>query len=316
MITALGNLGSALSVNIGMLIAFRGITAIGASACVAMGAGVVTEVFDDNERGRALSWNNALPITMTAVSPMISGLLAQYFGWRSVFWFYTICYGVLFICVIFLLPETKKNLKGDSQRSKLKQLAVVNPASSLQLLRYPNLLLTSIYMGLMFFVNYAVNTSFTWAYSNQYGFNPVQVGLCYMLGAFGYCVGAYTAGSLSDRMYRQRVQKAKDKNERVYPEMRLSRASLAPAAVLMVGGYAAYGWCIQANAHFIFGMLMQMFAQLGMMIWVCFLTVYAIQCFPDRGASVQGIAILLCHNYTCIISKTCMYQLISFHNNL
>ncbi|KAI8140224.1 major facilitator superfamily domain-containing protein [Fennellomyces sp. T-0311] len=289
LITILGNVGSALSVNIAMLIVFRAVTSVGASACVALGAGVITEVFNDNERGRALSWNNAIPISFTAISPIICGALVERFGWRSIFWFFAICYTVLQIGILFFLPET--NLRRRSKEAESKGTFTprfINPLKTLKLLKRPNFLLTTIYMGLMFFVNYAVNISFTWAYSTQYNFNSTGVGLCFMLGTFGYCVGAFTAGSLSDRVYRRRVQEATERREGVYPEMRLSQIALGPAAFVMAGGYIAYGWCIEKNVHFAFGMVAVMFGQLGMMIWVCFLTIYSMQCFPGVGASTQA----------------------------
>ncbi|KAI9489157.1 major facilitator superfamily domain-containing protein [Zychaea mexicana] len=311
LIMILGNAGSALSINIGMLLASRAVAAIGGGACVSLGAGVITDVFNDSQRGRALSWNNALPISVAAISPIITGALTQYLGWRSVFWFLAICYAVLLVSLVYGLPETKtpnqpactKATTTTKSDNKQKYL-VINPFASLKLLRYPNILLASLYMGIMYFVNYAANASFAWAYHTQYHFSSTYVGLCYMLGAFGYCTGAYAAGTLSDRVYQRRIQNATEKNERVYPEMRLSKLVLTPSVCLMAGGYAAYGWCIQENTHFVLGMFMQMFGH-GASVQVSLLVVIDLQEVLGHGVlfSICGGLLLIASSFVYYVQK-------------
>ncbi|KAI9270481.1 major facilitator superfamily domain-containing protein [Phascolomyces articulosus] len=317
-----------------MLIAMRAIEAAGSSGCTSVGTGVIVEIFNDSERGRALSWYTAMPIILTIFAPIISGLLTDHLGWRSVFWFYVLCYIALFFGVIFLLPETlsRKRLNRvkdvnqatitlpelpslstatatNKARNCCDQLnfgraMVINPFKSLKLLKYLNLLLTSFYVAISMGTNYATNTSFTWAYSKIYHFDSITVGLCFIAGGVGYCLGAYVAGVLSDRIYQKQIRQAKETGQDIYPEMRLSIPVLGIGVIFMCGGYISYGWCIDKNAHFTSGMISQLFAQFGLMLWVCFLTVYATQCFPGHGTSVQACFQFVKHSIMTVALMT------------
>jgi MFS family permease len=49
----------------------------------------------------------------TTVGPVIGGALAETLGWRSVFWFLTVLASIVFIFVLFLLPETLRSIVGN-----------------------------------------------------------------------------------------------------------------------------------------------------------------------------------------------------------
>ncbi|KAI9270478.1 major facilitator superfamily domain-containing protein [Phascolomyces articulosus] len=302
----LGNLASVFSPGIVTLIVIRAITSVGTSGCTSVGAGVIVEVFNDNERGKALSWFTAMPIILTIFAPIICGLLTQKLGWRSIFMFFSICYLLLLVAIAFLLPEThpRKRLGKETKKNHGHRSCVilVNPFSSFKLFKYLNLFLTSSYVAICMGTNYAANATFTWSYSKQYNFDSTIVGLCFIAGGFGYCMGAIVAGILSDRLYKSRAAKAKEAGQEIYPEMRLSTFVLGIGVIVMAGGYISYGWCIDKNVHFAFGMISNMFAQFGLMLWVCFLTVYATQCFPGRGASVQDMPYLTASNIVILYS--------------
>ena len=45
--------------------------------------------------------------------PTIGGILAQYLGWRSIFWFLVIFTGLLLMVFAFFFPETCRNVVGN-----------------------------------------------------------------------------------------------------------------------------------------------------------------------------------------------------------
>ena len=47
------------------------------------------------------------------IGPVFGGLLSQYLGFRSIFWFLTICAGVSLLTILVLLPETLRSIAGD-----------------------------------------------------------------------------------------------------------------------------------------------------------------------------------------------------------
>ncbi|KAI9492929.1 major facilitator superfamily domain-containing protein, partial [Zychaea mexicana] len=256
----IGNIGSALSINIGMLIGFRVTMAIGSAASNALGAGIIIDVFEDHEKGKALSWYASIKILSVMCSPLLGGAMAQYLGWRSIFWLFVTSYGLLGLTILIFLPETnhyalQKQIEDAvdaeiSSSSKKKSWAkMINPFSSLKLLRFPNMLLCCLYLGVII--------SFTWAYSTQYHFSSTMVGLFYLAGIAGNTAGTYLGGLMSDRIYMRRVGKAKEEDKQVYPEMRLSQSILFVAAFSMATLFSAYGWCIQKDVHFSAGIVCQ-----------------------------------------------------------
>ncbi|CAN8106361.1 unnamed protein product [Discula destructiva] len=97
---------SAVSTNIGMLIAMR-ILGGGASASVqAVGAGTIADLWEVYERGRAMNTFYLGPLLGPLLAPIIGGALAQGFGWRSTMWFLVIFGGLNLASLFIFLPET------------------------------------------------------------------------------------------------------------------------------------------------------------------------------------------------------------------
>ncbi|KAI9259597.1 major facilitator superfamily domain-containing protein, partial [Phascolomyces articulosus] len=270
-----GNIGSALAINNWMLLAFRIITAVGAAASNALGAGMINDVFEDHQKGKVISWFSCASLYTMGFSPFVGGALNQYLGWRWIFWIFVIVYGLLWITIILLLPETNPYARhqrrqqqndsiesGDSSSTYTteikgrthKKASIINPFSSLKLLKFPNMLL-------------CLALSFTWAYSNQYHFSSTFVGLFYLSGLVGTTTASYLGGFLSDKIYMRRMERVKNnstnENEQgqAYPEMRLSQSVIFVAAFVLAVSYVGYGWGIEKNVHFSAGIICQTFGK-------------------------------------------------------
>ncbi|KAK4509398.1 uncharacterized protein ATC70_007749 [Mucor velutinosus] len=96
----------AFSKNIVMLVIFRAVQACGATSGQALGAGVISDLFDVTRRGKAYGVFFVGPLFGTVVGPTVGSLLCQYLGWQATFYFIAIFAGLLLIMLIFLLPET------------------------------------------------------------------------------------------------------------------------------------------------------------------------------------------------------------------
>lgn len=74
-----------LAPGVGWLIGFRALQGVGAVMIAALGAAIVTEVFPDSERGRALGIVGVAVSLGIASGPTVGGLLIAAAGWRSIF---------------------------------------------------------------------------------------------------------------------------------------------------------------------------------------------------------------------------------------
>ncbi|KAI7850852.1 major facilitator superfamily domain-containing protein, partial [Circinella umbellata] len=282
-----------------------------------LGAGMINDVFQDSERGKAMSWYGCMSLYCMVSSPFIGGALTQYLGWRSIFWGFVIGYSVLWLVIVLVLPETNfhssqskqdccydfeatDGAKSSTTKNNSKTQAtswknnMVNPFSSLKLLKFPNMLLCCSYLGLLGFTNNASAISFTWAYSIQYQLSPMSVGLFYLVGIIGNTAGTWLSGSMSDRIYIRRTNNAKMEDNPIYPEMRLSLKWQLVGGVFLAGGFTTYGWGTEKNVHFSLGIICLVLIQFGFSIVNSFITVYVVQSFSKHGSSAQGSI----HKYT------------------
>ncbi|KAI9269323.1 major facilitator superfamily domain-containing protein, partial [Phascolomyces articulosus] len=270
-----------------------------------LGAGLISDVFKDHERGKMVSWYACVSLYCMAGSPFVGGAVTQYLGWRSIFWGFVILYGILWFTIILLLPETNLSVRQRSIRchdnietcndgavvttkkyslSNWKKKKMINPFASLTLLAFPNMLICCSYLGWMGFSNNAISLSFTYTYSDQYKFSSTLVGLFYLVGIIGSTAGTYLSGRVSDRSYMHQIEMANMRKESIFPEMRLNQTWQLVAGFFLCGSFTVYGWSIEKNVHFSAGIIIQF----GFTIANSFITVYAIQSFPKHGSSAQG----------------------------
>jgi len=74
---------------------------------------VISDVATPAERGKYLGPAAAGIMLAPAIGPTIGGLLAQYLGWRSIFWFLSIISGVYLVVYVLFVPETSRKVVGD-----------------------------------------------------------------------------------------------------------------------------------------------------------------------------------------------------------
>lgn len=113
-----------------------------------------------------------------------------------------------------------------------------------------------------FFIFYLLSTNFTRTYTIQYGFDSGQVGLYYLPNAIGNILGGLAGGRFSDRVYNGKVAKLPP-GQSPFPELRIGGIVLWGSLVLQFLALTAYGWCIQKNVHFAYGLVALFFGKDG-----------------------------------------------------
>lgn len=107
------NIGLALQNSYAALLVLRCLQSAGSSGTVSFGYGVIADVTTTAERGKFLGPMAAGVMVGPALGPVIGGLLAQYLGWRSVFWFLVVISGGYVVVYTILAPETHRGIVGD-----------------------------------------------------------------------------------------------------------------------------------------------------------------------------------------------------------
>ncbi|KAL3427259.1 major facilitator superfamily transporter [Phlyctema vagabunda] len=261
------NLGCGLSRNKGELIAFRFLSGLGGSAPLAIGGGLLSDLFTSEERGKAISIYSLAPLLGPAVGPIAGGFIAENTTWRWVFYSTTIADALIQLFGLFFLQETYAPVLLDRKKLRLiketgntalhteydQPERTVLSSLRISLTRPFKLLGTQIivqvlalYMAYLYGLMYLVLSTFPALWENQYG-EPVGIaGLNYISLGVGFFLGTQICAPIQDRIYRG----LKARNNGVgKPEFRVPL--MIPGALLIPVGLFWYGWSSQTHMHWI-----------------------------------------------------------------
>ncbi|WDK10315.1 major facilitator superfamily transporter [Colletotrichum graminicola] len=284
----------AVSTNSAMLIVFRLLTG-GASASVqVIGAGTIADIWESQDRGRAMSLFYLGPMLGPLLGPLLGGVLTQHLGWRSTMWFLAIYGLIIIVGIFFLLPETlaRKNMPATTRELthtttresvvvKSRKLAtslnhyLIEPLSVLALLRFPPVFFTVLVAAIAFSSVYVLNIAIQYGFARPpYNFNQTAVGVTYMSTGAGYIASSMVGGRWMDKIMAREARKAERYDELgklIYlPEDRMKENAwfantVYPLSLLWFGWSMYYGvqYMVPISALFVFGFSSMLHFTLG-----------------------------------------------------
>lgn len=276
------NAGAAGSKNIETLIILRFLAGCFGSSPFGNGGGTIADMFPASQRGIAISLFAAAPFLGPTIGPIIGGFLASAAGWRWVEGFLAAFSGVLWLCVIFLLPETYapvllrrraaklSEMTGQVYRSKLdiergqipmgKTLKTALSRPWILLFREPIVLLLSIYMSIIYGTLYMLFAAYPIVFQEVRGWSEGIGGLAFL----GILVGMVCALIYTLPENRRYAKKCAETTDRLAPEVRLPPSMVGSIALPI--GLFWFAWTnspsihwmasIAAGAPFGFGMVL------------------------------------------------------------
>ncbi|KAJ5380027.1 uncharacterized protein N7496_002455 [Penicillium cataractarum] len=311
----------AVSSSIAMLIVMRMLSG-GASASVqAVGAGTIADLWEPRERGRAMGIFYLGPLCGPLFAPIVGGLLAERWGWRSTMWFLA-AYGALTVIFIFFaLPETlvvrkpvlpdvpenemapvSRPLSRVSSRQvvgvttrwlKMLKIVFIDPLKIVLYLQYIPVLLSVYYASIAFGSLYVLNVSVEDSFGKPpYNFSTIIIGLLYIPNSVGYVVASLFGGRWMDSIMQREAKKANrydEKGRPIYrPEDRMREnawlgAFLYPAALIW------YGWSVDKGVFWVVPMIANFFFGIGSMLIFSMVTTMLTEFMPKKSS--EGVAL-------------------------
>ncbi|ORZ18834.1 major facilitator superfamily domain-containing protein [Absidia repens] len=280
------------STNLGAFMAFRLIQGIFASVGMAIGGGSCSDLFDTHERGTAVSLYMFGTILGPAVAPISGGYIANYLGWRWIFYIKTILGGVLFILSFFFLQETlyvspdalplpsSGTVGWKARVANLK----FNPLATLGLLLRPEIGLLCLAVSTFFGWFYLLVTILPATFNRLYGFSSDTIGIMYLAGGIGNTSGAIVAGLISDRLYNWQVKR--NNGARVI-EFRLTPIYFGIPFIVI--GALLYGWALQYALNQFVPLAGYLLYTFGTMLTITISNTYLVESFLSRSASVVSV---------------------------
>ncbi|KAJ6497761.1 MFS general substrate transporter [Mycena sanguinolenta] len=235
-----GSIGVAIAKTIPELMVFRFIQALGTSGGLALGGGIVADIYKLSERGAAMGIFFAAALFGNTIAPTIGGGPAKYSSWRNVQFGLAFVGLFVFLAMLALLPETShpgtlgmdKSEECDSTHESPRKFKWVwlNPFSCLWLLRSPNLLFVTLASTAVLYTDYAQLVPIAYTLGARYNIkNEAIIGACFLPMGFGNLIGSPLAGMLSDRTV---IKWRERRGGKWVPEDRL-RATLFAATTLV-----------------------------------------------------------------------------------
>ncbi|KAL4940593.1 hypothetical protein BDV06DRAFT_196341 [Aspergillus oleicola] len=273
------NIGLALQDNFAALFVLRCLQSAGSSTTIALSAGVVSDIAIAAERGSYMGFVTAGSLLGPAMGPVIGGLLSQFLGWRSVFWFLTIFAGAFMIPFVLFFPETARAIVGngsvrppkwnmpfidwfksrkapppeDFDRPKLR---FPNPIRTLSIVFQKDISIILFSNALLFAGFYDVSASLPSIYNDLYGLDDLEIGLCYLPFGVGATVASVVTGKLLDFNYRRLAKRLNislsETRARNLTHFPIEKARLQVALPLLALGtftIIAFGWCLHFGVH-------------------------------------------------------------------
>lgn len=305
------NIGLALQDSYAALIVLRCVQSAGISSTVALSAATVADIATKQERGIMMGFVMAGNFMGPAVGPIIGGLLAQYLGWPSIFWFLAIASGVFFVPLLFFMPETARRVVGDgsipaqswnrplaqyltcrrsgkdpsassesleydsdtpsdeSQQKPKPKLGFPNPIKPLVLVFHRNSMIVLFATGIIMAGNMTVLSSITSIYSQLYGLDVLEIGLCYIATGVGSMMASIVSGRLLDINYRRLALKQAsisnpDDGRESVPVEKARSMVLIPLVTLGACATLTFGWVLKFGVHLAAPEVCMFFVGLGL----------------------------------------------------
>ncbi|PLN85499.1 major facilitator superfamily domain-containing protein [Aspergillus taichungensis] len=284
-----------LAVNIGLacqnsfqaLMVLRCLQSLGSSIAAVVAASVAVDVVPRAERGRYMIYST-LGVTLgLALGPIIGGVLTQFFGWRSTFWFLVVFSGVMIVLLLLFVPETCRMVVGngsisaptwnqpvmeyirrraeqadtevEDREEKLQMMSAKKrprPLESVRLACQKENFAVISFVSLLFCGYTAVLSTLPSQLEAKYQFNALQIGLCYIPYGLGSLTSRWTVGKLIDWNFRRHAERCGvevEKNRQAQLiDMPLEKVRLEitfPVLYACCVFIAGYGWLMNFKTH-------------------------------------------------------------------
>lgn len=251
---------------------------------VVIGSAVVADIITRAERGKYMAYASMGVTLGPAMGPIIGGLLSQFLGWRSIFWFLTIFAGAMMVLMLLCFPETSRSIVGNGSMSPQKWNASVmdsirrrqqqnkhvtsqretvthkrhrpNPLKAVQIAFQREAGVILFFGALLYAGYFSVLSSLPAQLKDKYGFGALKVGLCYLPTGIGSLTSRWTVGTLTDWNFRRhaRIQgieiiKNRQQNLSKFP-IEMARLQITLPFVYMAGVFIViYGWVMESRTN-------------------------------------------------------------------
>ncbi|KAI9799457.1 MAG: hypothetical protein M1833_003979 [Piccolia ochrophora] len=236
------NIGLAVQSSYVALLLLRCLQSTGSSATIALANGVVADISTSSERGSYIGLVQSGALLGPVFGPIIGGVLAEFLGWRSIFWFLLILAAIYIVPYVIFCPETGRNIvdngsippqgwnmsllnyrqarkldqnqlnktqsredakRAQAELARTRSLRWPNPLRTIHVIFEKDVGLVLLYSSIIYTAFYTIIVSLPSQFKQIYNFNELQLGLCFIPFGAGCCLASILVGKLMDRNYKR-----------------------------------------------------------------------------------------------------------------
>ncbi|KAK7022187.1 MFS polyamine transporter [Favolaschia claudopus] len=300
------NIGCGFAQNTGQLLAFRFLAGLGGSAPLAVGGGVLGDIWDTEERGQAIAIYSLAPLLGPVIGPLCGAWIAERSTWRWVFWSTSIVDVAIQILGLlclresyapFLLEQKAKRIQksldaemgpirnvrsvvatADRTWARIMKTAIIRPF--VLFINEPILQALGIYMAFQYGLFYLFLTSMPLMFQGVYGETVGISGLNYIALGIGFTGASQVNARMMDGIYKRLKEKNGGEGR---PEYRIP--AMFPGVFVLPIGLFIVGWTVQAKVHWIVPDIGIVLVGVGMILTYQCIQLYLIDVFTLYAAS-------------------------------
>ncbi|PNP60175.1 hypothetical protein THARTR1_00199 [Trichoderma harzianum] len=297
---------SAVAQNIATMVVVRFFDGLAGSAFLTVSGGTVGDLFARHELQLPMAVFSIAPFIGPSIGPVLGGFINYFTFWRWTYYVLLIWAGVMWVAIIFLVPETyhpillrnkarkmRKDTGDDRWLAPLEktqktvaQAMVTSLLRPFQLLIFePMCLSLCIFTAILLGILYLFFGAFPLVFGKNHGFNLWQIGLTFV----GIGVGM-VLGMLTDPVWfriRARLMAKLEQETGVpggsEPEFRLPSAIVG--SVLVPIGIFMFGWTTYASVHWIVPIIGSAIFGLGNLLVFSSVFTFLVDAYPMYAAS-------------------------------
>ncbi|KAK1989254.1 major facilitator superfamily transporter [Colletotrichum cereale] len=324
--------GLALQRNYAALLVLRMLQSAGSSGAIALGFAMVADISMSSERGKYMGIVGAGINVGPTIGPVLGGVLTQYFGWASIFWFCVALVGLWILPYALFIPETCRNVVGNgslpaqpwnrpvadlirrrcrrnaadantlSRRASTatdaqpkRKLRFPNPIRSVKIIFEKEMGLLLAYNSLLYIAFICVAATLGTLFREIYGFNDLELGLCYLPYGAGCVIASLGQGYVLDWNYRRlartigfTIDRRRGDDLSKFPIEKARLQPVYPAIAIGLVALVSYGWVLQIETSFAVPLFLQ--GVIGLTITGSFsiMNTLIVDLFPDAPATATA----------------------------
>jgi len=224
----IANLGLSFANTYWLLLVLRMLQACGASSAIAIGAGCISDVSEQKERGSYMGFFQFGTLLGPSIGPVVGGFMAQAWDWHAVFFFLSAFGGVYMFFLFLMLPESLRALVGNGAKIPVSIWRTVIPLWDIKKTSHghefmtmpPKLHIRTMGFDLpwrmylqpdiaMMIASYAIpfgaftvmSSTLSPILFDNYNLKPWEMGLCFLAIGCGSAIGSVAVGYLLDYEY-------------------------------------------------------------------------------------------------------------------